>query len=68
MYNHRVELERWIQTVLEGRPQHEQNDAKAELSAWINANVRKQDRRKYQDFCVAELVTALDERKEDERA
>lgn len=61
------ELEKWIGTVVAGRPKHEQHDAKSDLVAWIRENVRMQDRRAYEDFCVAELVAALEDGETDGR-
>ena len=56
------ELETWIGTVVSGRPRSIQEDAKRDLILWIRENVRMKDRRAYEDFCTAELVTALEEK------
>ena len=56
------ELIAWVDTVLSGRPTREQAAAKSDLASWINMNIRVQDRRTYQTFCMDYLVDKLDEK------
>lgn len=54
------ELDAWIRTVVEGRPSHEQHDAKHDLEGWIKLNIPFKKQEAYRTYCMDKLVEVLD--------